>query len=53
MISKIMVDKFDNLLREEIAAMLATNVENIRAFREAKEEAAREIALNMLRKKLT
>jgi hypothetical protein len=33
---------------EEIAAMLGNNVEDIRAFREAKEEGAREIALNML-----
>jgi predicted transposase YdaD len=34
--------RFANLLREEISAMLGTNVENIRAFREAKEEGARE-----------
>jgi predicted transposase/invertase (TIGR01784 family) len=52
MISKIMVYKFDNLSREEIAAMLGTNVENIRAFREAKEEGAREIALNLLRENI-
>jgi predicted transposase YdaD len=48
-----MVYKFDNLSREEIAAMLGTNVENIRAFREAKEEGAREIALNFLRQGLS
>jgi predicted transposase YdaD len=52
MINKIMVYKFNTLSREEIAAMLGTNVEDIRAFREAKEEGAREIALNMLRKNL-
>jgi predicted transposase/invertase (TIGR01784 family) len=52
MVSKIMVYKFDNLSREEIAAMLGTNVENIRAFREAKEEERQTIALNMLRKNL-
>jgi predicted transposase YdaD len=52
MISKIMVYKFANLSREEIAAMLGTNVENIRALRESKEEAAREIAFNMLKDNL-
>jgi predicted transposase/invertase (TIGR01784 family) len=52
MVSKIMVYKFTNSSREEIAAMLGTNVEDIRALREAKEEERQTIALNMLRKRL-
>jgi predicted transposase YdaD len=52
MVSKIMVYKFTNSSREEIAAMLGTNVENIRALREAKEEAVQTIALNMLKDNL-
>jgi predicted transposase YdaD len=52
MVSKIMVYKFTNSSREEIAAMLGTNVEDIRALREAKEEERQTIALNMLRKNL-
>jgi predicted transposase YdaD len=52
MVSKIMVYKFTNSSREEIAAMLGTNVEDIRALREAKEEAIQTIALKMLRKNL-
>jgi predicted transposase/invertase (TIGR01784 family) len=53
MVSKIMVYKFNNLSREEIAAMLGTNVENIRAFREAKEEERRSLALKMLQEGAT
>jgi predicted transposase/invertase (TIGR01784 family) len=52
MIGKIMIYKFDNLSREEIADMLGTNVEDIRAFREAKEEGAKTIALNLLRENI-
>jgi predicted transposase YdaD len=52
MVSKIMVYKFTNSSREEIAAMLGTNVEDIRALREAKEEERQTIALNFLRQGL-
>jgi predicted transposase YdaD len=47
-----MIHKFDDLSREEIAAMLGTNVEDIRAFREAKEEERQTIALNLLRENI-
>jgi predicted transposase/invertase (TIGR01784 family) len=53
MISKIMIYKFDNLSREDIAAMLGTNVDDIRAFREAKEEERRSLALKMLQEGAT
>jgi predicted transposase YdaD len=49
MVSKIIVYKFANSSREEIVAMLGTNVEDIRALREAKEEERQTIALNMLK----
>jgi predicted transposase YdaD len=52
MVSKIMVYKFTNSSREEIAAMLGTNVEDIRALREAKEEAVQTIALNLLKENI-
>jgi predicted transposase YdaD len=52
MVSKIMVYKFTNSSQEEIAAMLGTNVEDIRAFREAKEEERQAIAINMLKDNL-
>jgi predicted transposase YdaD len=45
--------KFDNLSREDIAAMLGTNVDDIRAFREAKEEERRSLALKMLQEGAT
>jgi predicted transposase/invertase (TIGR01784 family) len=51
-ITKIMAYQFTNSSREEIAAMLDTNVEDIRSFREAKEEAIQAIALNFLRQGL-
>jgi predicted transposase/invertase (TIGR01784 family) len=51
-IGRIIVYKFTNSSREEIAAMLGTNVEDIRALREAKEEERQTIALNMLKDNL-
>ncbi len=53
MISTIMVYKFINLSRQEIDAMLGTKFEETRVYREAKEEKAQEIALNLLRQGLS
>jgi predicted transposase YdaD len=49
MISTIMVYKFTSLSRKEIDAMLGTKLEDTRVFREAQEEKAKMIALNLLR----
>jgi predicted transposase/invertase (TIGR01784 family) len=53
MISTIVVYKFTNLSREEIDAMLGTKLEETRVFREAQEEKARMIALNLLKQGLS
>ncbi|MGV0026019.1 Rpn family recombination-promoting nuclease/putative transposase [Phormidesmis priestleyi] len=52
MISTIMVYKFTNLSRQEIDAMLGTKLEETRVYREAQEEKAMAIAINMLRDSL-
>jgi predicted transposase/invertase (TIGR01784 family) len=52
-VSKIMVYKFTNLSRQEIDAMLDTKLEETRFYRETKDERTQEIALNMLRKKMS
>ncbi len=53
MISQIVVDKFTDLSREEIDAMLGTKLEETRVYREAREEerlaTETRIALNLLR----
>ncbi|KAM3091766.1 Rpn family recombination-promoting nuclease/putative transposase [Phormidesmis sp. 146-12] len=53
MISTIMVYKFTNLSRQEIDAMLGTKLEETRVYREAQEEKAMAIALNLLQKNLS
>ena len=50
MIGTIMVYKFGKLSRKEIDVMLGTKFQDIRAFREVREEREQEIALNLLRK---
>jgi predicted transposase YdaD len=52
MISTIMVYKFTNLSRQEIDTMLGTKLEETRVFREAQEDKAKAIALNMLKDSL-
>jgi predicted transposase/invertase (TIGR01784 family) len=52
MIGTIMVYKFTNLSRQEIDAMLGIKIEETRVYREAQEEKARAIALNMLKDNL-
>jgi predicted transposase YdaD len=47
-----MVYKFTNLSRQEIDAMLGTKLQETRVFREAQEEKAKAIALNMLKDSL-
>jgi predicted transposase/invertase (TIGR01784 family) len=49
MISTIMVYKFTNLSRQEIDTMLGNSLQQTRVYREAQEEKAQEIALNLLR----
>jgi predicted transposase/invertase (TIGR01784 family) len=49
MVSTIMVYKFTNLSRQEIDAMLGTKLEETRVYREAQEEKAKAIALNLLK----
>ena len=53
MIGTIMVYKFGKLSRKEIDVMLGTELQDIRAFREVREEKAQEIALNMLKDNFT
>ena len=53
MIGTIMVYKFGKLSRKEIDVMLGTELQDIRAFREVREEKAQEIALNMLKDDFT
>ncbi|MEH1815296.1 MAG: DUF2887 domain-containing protein [Nostoc sp.] len=48
LVTTIIVYKFSNLSREEIAAMLGLNLEEPRAIREAKEEEARSLILRQL-----
>lgn len=48
MISTIMVYKFTTLSRKEIDAMLGNSLQETRVYREAQEEKAQEIALNLL-----
>lgn len=49
MVSTIIAYMFTTLSRQEIDEMLGIKMEDIRVFREAKEEKAQEIALNMLK----
>ena len=49
-IGTIMVYKFTNLSRQEIDGMLGVKIEETRVYREAQEEKAIAIALNMLQK---
>ena len=53
MIGTIMIYKFNKLSRKEIDVMLGTKFQDIRAFREVREEREQEIALNMLRKNVS
>jgi predicted transposase/invertase (TIGR01784 family) len=57
MISTIMVYKFTNLSRQEIEAMLGTNLEETRvyqdAYQEGQEEKAQAIALNLLQQNIS
>ncbi|QHG18094.1 DUF2887 domain-containing protein [Nostoc sp. ATCC 53789] len=48
LVTTIIVYKFSNLSREEIAAMLGLNLEEPRAIREAKEEGERKVVLRQL-----
>ena len=52
MLGTIMVYKFTNLSRQEIDEMLGIKIEETRVYREAQEEKARAIALNMLKDNL-
>ena len=52
MLGTIMVYKFTNLSRQEIDAMLGIRIEETRVYREAQEEKAIAIALNMLQDNL-
>ncbi|MEH2390844.1 MAG: DUF2887 domain-containing protein [Nostoc sp.] len=52
LITTIIVYKFSNLSREEIAAMLGLNLEDPRAIREAKEEGERKIVLRQLNRRV-
>ncbi|MEH2330677.1 DUF2887 domain-containing protein [Nostoc sp.] len=52
LITTIIVYKFSNLSREEIATMLGLNLEEPRAIREAKEEGERKIILRLLNRRL-
>ncbi|NEU83264.1 DUF2887 domain-containing protein [Nostoc sp. UIC 10630] len=51
LITTIIVYKFSNLSREEIATMLGLNLEEPRAIREAKEEGERTIILRLLNRR--
>ncbi len=48
LVTTIIVYKFSNLSREEIAAMLGLNLEEPRAIREAKQEGERKVVLRQL-----
>ncbi|MEH1946426.1 MAG: DUF2887 domain-containing protein [Nostoc sp.] len=52
LVTTIIVYKFSNLSREEIAAMLGLNLEEPRAIREAKEEEARSLILRLLNRRV-
>ncbi|NJM47661.1 MAG: Rpn family recombination-promoting nuclease/putative transposase [Alkalinema sp. RU_4_3] len=52
MVSTIIAYMFTTLSRQEIDEMLGTKMEDVRVFREAKEEKAQEIALNFLKQGL-
>jgi predicted transposase YdaD len=52
LIATIILYKFSNLSREEIAAMLGLITEEPRAIREAKEEAERKLILRLLNKQV-
>ncbi len=52
LVTTIIVYKFSNLSREEIAAMLGLNLEEPRAIREAKEEGERTIILRLLNRRV-
>ncbi|ACC82350.1 DUF2887 domain-containing protein [Nostoc punctiforme] len=52
LVTTIIVYKFANLSREEIAAMLGLNLEEPRAIREAKEEEARSLILRLLNRRV-
>lgn len=52
LVTTIIVYKFSNLSREEIAAMLGLNLEEPRAIREAKEEGERTIVLRLLNRRV-
>ncbi len=48
MISTIIVYKFTHLSRQEIDAMLGVTIEDTRVYREAQEDKAKTIAINLL-----
>jgi predicted transposase YdaD len=52
LVTTIIVYKFSNLSREEIAVMLGLNLEEPRAIRDAKEEGERKIILRQLGRRL-
>ena len=52
LVTTIIVYKFSNLSREEIATMLGLNLEEPRAIREAKEEGERTIVLRLLNRRV-